>query len=342
MTDTATDSEPDRAPPERAKASFGKRVVEWFWRGSALESWSRAAQATDRGALELEARAKLSADLALAAWTAEAPFGEAVACELYRQAAYWSLCAVTPGLARHEEGQFSKAVWSALDPPALQFLAPGAAERDVLEERLRNGSFVSFAELSPRERIATRVAFRELAGALLARVHAARAGWRELKAQRASRLGGLAVLALVAVLGWSPFCEYLGGLRDRAAGAPWRTSSHYGSGGCASPEQQCAGADGWFFHTAAGDRNPWIEFDLRGSQSVSTVVVENRSDCCAERAVPLIVELSDDRHHWRQVAERREGFSTWRAHFSSSQAAFVRLRAPHTVALHLKGVHILP
>jgi F5/8 type C domain len=342
VSDTQTGFEPDPAPDKGVTASFGKRVVEWFWRGAALERWSRAAQLSDEGALELETRAKLTADLALVAWTAEAPFGAAVACQLYREAAYWSLCAITPGLARHEGGQYSDAVWSALEPSLLELLAPTAPEREAMHDRLRSGSFVSFAELSPSERTATRSAFRDLAGALLSRVHESRAGRRKLDAQRSWRVGGLALIVVVAVVGWFPLSDYIDQVRDRAVGAPWRTSSHYGSGGCKSPQQTCEGVDGWFFHTAEKDRNPWIEFDLSGSKSVSTVVVENRSDCCAERAVPLLVELSDDRHHWRKVAERQETFITWRAQFPSSNAAFVRLRAPHAVALHLKRVHILP
>jgi F5/8 type C domain len=342
VTDTQTGFKAGKASIERVTASFGKRVIEWFWRGAALESWSRTAQLSDAGALELATRAKLTADLALVAWTAESPFGEAVACELYREAAYWSLCTFTPGLARHDEGRYSDAVWAALEPSLLELLAPTAPERDTLLDRLQKGSFVSFAELTPSERAATRAAFRNLTTALLARVHESQAGRRKLDAQRSWRVGGLALIVVVAVVGWFPLSDYLDEVRDRAVGAPWRTSSHYGSGGCTSPNQKCEGADGWFFHTAEKDRNPWIEFDLRGSKSVSTVVVENRSDCCAERAVPLIVELSDDRHHWRQVAERQEPFTTWRAHFPGSDAAFVRLRAPHAVALHLKRVHILP
>ncbi len=94
-----------------------------------------------------------------------------------------------------------------------------------------------------------------------------------------------------------------------------------------------------FFHTAT-ENGPWIEFDLSRPQRVGAVEVWNRSDCCMERAAPLVVETSMDDAHWREVARRHYSFSYWRVSFSSVEARYVRLRVDKKSQLHLESVAI--
>ena len=73
---------------------------------------------------------------------------------------------------------------------------------------------------------------------------------------------------------------------------------------------------------------------------MSRVRVLNRDDCCAERAIPLVVEVSLDRHGWHEVARRKDQFEDWTAKFSPVSARYVRLRVPRRSILHLKSVRI--
>jgi hypothetical protein len=60
----------------------------------------------------------------------------------------------------------------------------------------------------------------------------------------------------------------------------------------------------------------------------------------AERAVPLILEVSNDGKSYRKVAERTRPFSTWNAKFESTDARYVRLRSPRKTMLHLERVSV--
>jgi hypothetical protein len=93
------------------------------------------------------------------------------------------------------------------------------------------------------------------------------------------------------------------------------------------------------FHTDPQD-NPWIEFDLGKPTGVHRIDVENRDDCCQDRAIPLVVELSNDRTSWKEVARRDKDFSTWVARFPATRARYVRLRVPRSTTFHLHAVAI--
>jgi hypothetical protein len=130
--------------------------------------------------------------------------------------------------------------------------------------------------------------------------------------------------------------------RDLAVGKPWRASSKYGfGGGCQSPEQTCPENVGYFFHTEE-ERSPWIEFDLGAARSFSVVRVEDRIDFISDRAVPLVIEVSENHRTWRAVARKETEFVTWRASFATVHARWVRLRADKKTWLHLYRVRIAP
>jgi len=115
-----------------------------------------------------------------------------------------------------------------------------------------------------------------------------------------------------------------------AAGKPIRTSSSWP--GCTS-DPSCDGL--LLFHTL-DENKPWAEIDLQKVQDIHRVEVKNRPDCCAERAVPLVVEVSTDGQHWTEVGRKDDQFATWTAKFSSRPARYVKLHVDRRSTLHLK------
>ena len=81
--------------------------------------------------------------------------------------------------------------------------------------------------------------------------------------------------------------------------------------------------------------------DLQTVKRIGRVTVVNRSDCCLERAHPLVIEVSTDGTSWKEVARRTELFRTWRATFGVQQSRYVRLRALRRTHLHFKDVRVL-
>jgi len=94
-----------------------------------------------------------------------------------------------------------------------------------------------------------------------------------------------------------------------------------------------------FFHTKEED-SPWLEIDLETPTPVSSVEVVNRRDCCRDRGVPLVVELSTDGKTWKEVDRRTEPFMEWKATFSTQEARYVRLRSARRTYLHLERVGV--
>jgi hypothetical protein len=93
-----------------------------------------------------------------------------------------------------------------------------------------------------------------------------------------------------------------------------------------------------FFHTNNDDQ-PWITYDLGVERDVRRVEVENRTDCCHERAVPLVVETSGDGANWSEQGRAERAFATWSADFHA-RARYVRLRVDRQSYLHLRSVVI--
>ena len=74
---------------------------------------------------------------------------------------------------------------------------------------------------------------------------------------------------------------------------------------------------------------------------VRGVKLENRANCCQERAIPVVVEVSVDGETWTQVARRDEPFTTWKPSFPEVATRYVRLRVPRRTAFHLRDFQIL-
>jgi hypothetical protein len=147
--------------------------------------------------------------------------------------------------------------------------------------------------------------------------------------QRWTRVAAVAVVLLAAVFG----VRYAVRRPNLVGARVFKTSTAYPE--CTAPNK-CADI---FFHTLP-QNEPWIDFDLGSVKTIKRVDVRNRSDCCSERAVPLIVEISKDDKTWVQVARRDTDFSGWSANFPAQKARYVRLRVPRSTTLHLEDVAV--
>jgi len=123
-----------------------------------------------------------------------------------------------------------------------------------------------------------------------------------------------------------------------ALGKKWTASSSI-EGWSDSGRMTDAPGNRIFFHTKE-EESSWLDIDLETATPVSSVEVLNRTDCCGERAIPLIIELSTDHTTWKEVARRTEAFLDFRATFSTQNARYVRLRVPRRTHLHLERVGV--
>ena len=162
---------------------------------------------------------------------------------------------------------------------------------------------------------------------------------RALAAGLVVMASALAVATAIVLLVGSAISPNLRGRlfpRDLAAGRPWIASSttlDFPSTGFgpASDEKH-------FFHTAAA-LDPYVEIDLGGEHVIRSLLVENRTDCCKERALPLDVKvLKGDT--WELVAERRSPFSTWQYDIAPVRAQKIRFQRPGTDYFHLKRISV--
>jgi len=275
---------------------------------------------------------------------------DAIACHLYCQSIYWAL----RKLEAERRGATAEPSALLSSPEELERLwnteLPAASEaalrtRDpaLLEHARRDfcsRSFADFHELPPEEQVRTARRLSLVATELLSASETTRqqidAVWLRRALSLASVLALAAVVALVVV--WNRERREAG--RDLAGGRPWRASSTYGGHGCKSPQQSCESSPDYFFHTEEQDR-PWIEFDLGKPTPIAGLRVDNRKDCCAERVVPMVVEVGRNQEKFDEVARRDEGFRTWRTEFEPVTARYVRIRSTRRTMMHLSKVRIL-
>jgi hypothetical protein len=95
---------------------------------------------------------------------------------------------------------------------------------------------------------------------------------------------------------------------------------------------------GYFFHTQFENR-PWLRIDLPRVARIEAIRIENRKDCCQERALPLNVEVPDG-DGWRLVCQRRVPFDSWTCHPGSLATRALRITIPGRAWLHLERVAI--
>ncbi len=273
--------------------------------------------------------------------------GAALACDLYRQSIHWALLAhgelASENAPDQVGGSGPPAVlhWERAEPELLARAARGAAALDRIQNELSNATFVDFAERAPPEQRELAERLARFVDGLLAPLDPPRRARERVWARRAARaLAFVAALFAIALL-FDGYGNWRASKLDYAKRARWTTSSVAPFGGCESPEQDCAENHGFFFHTLA-EENPFIVFDLGANKRLSRIWVENRRDCCAERALPLVVLLGTSKDDLHEVARRTAEFSVWRERFPSVRARYVKLMVEGNVSLHLAGVRILP
>jgi hypothetical protein len=143
---------------------------------------------------------------------------------------------------------------------------------------------------------------------------------------------GLAVVAAVAVLAVQL-------LADRRGASLHFVASSATSGFSKSGKVGDLGASDLFFHTANED-NPWVEIDLGQERDIAHVKVTNRVDCCADRAIPLVVSVRPESGPLREVARQTANFDEWTASFTTQRARYVRLSVAKKTHFHLQAVSI--
>lgn len=320
--------------------SPAKRVFEWFWRGAALARARQLFPAPGDREVALTQRARNSAESARNLLTpADVPEDSlrADACESYRQAAYWALSALAARTTAAVDLAYTDSTWDGLDEQLLARATEGPGRADALRSALRGGSFVFFAELRREEQVALCIELQSLVELLFERLNERSRALLALYFQSCSRICMLVLL----VLGGLVVAFLIHRSRDLAHGRPWRASSAYSNVGCQSPSQECAEGPGFFFHTNE-EQDPWVVFDLGAAKRISMIEIDNREDCCTERAFPLTVEVSTDNKSWKLVARKDDEFKTWRTSFDAVSARWVRLRILKRTNLHLAAVRIFP
>lgn len=292
-------------------------------------------------------RARVSAELAERAWHPADPLpggtGVGTACELFRQGLHWALLAHR-ALAREsaEASTSLAALWDETDQALLARVA-GSGERAArLRAELVERSYVDLAELPARRQEELASAMRETLRGLLETFEPARRKLERAWFRRMLFAACGVVLLVTLVFVGRALAEAREARRDLAAGASFTTSSSYSEGGCPSPHQDCAESPNYFFHTTQ-ENDPWVVIDLGKVKQTSSVVVRNRIDCCAERAVPLVIELSADKKTWTVVGTQTTPFESFRASFARTRARYVKVHVPKPDGiLHLKSVRVLP
>jgi hypothetical protein len=240
---------------------------------------------------------------------------------LYRQAAYWTLVA-----SRHDDAEPPSDLadaWSDADPERLRRAARDDVSLETLKHLLADASRPDSLDVPEQE--ADRA--RDFVQALLGEIDAPRRRVERTLAKRWSRLALVAALLVLAVLGVRKLALGPNLLADK----PFRLSSSWS--GCL----QDAGCQSLLFHTEA-EQNPWVEFDLGARKKFHRLEVTNRTDCCSERTVPLVVEISDDRATWKEIGRRDTEFTNLILTFSPKTARYLRLRIPRHSTFHLKDV----
>jgi hypothetical protein len=324
------------------------RVLDWFW----LTSAERMVRASDSGPsarlLELSAYASLAFEAAQRTARPTEPFStdgaDALACELFREAIHAALVAHLERETSSPEAALPDLA-TALErvDATISARIPGAtAELTALKAELGSGSYLAFAALPKADQKKLVLRLEALGELLLTPLAGQRLALERIWARRVLHVFGLLVLLGGVAFGAHAYGEWREQKGDLAPKATWVASSDFGVGGCKSPQQQCDTGPNYFFHTAQ-DADPAITFDLGKVRQVSGVEIDNRRDCCQERADPLVVDVSTNGATWKVVARRTGSFTTWRAPFSPVRARYVKIHVPvASGALHLSRVRIIP
>jgi hypothetical protein len=218
-------------------------------------------------------------------------------------------------------------MWAVYTPEQLPYVVRDPANITALQRILIDRKDPA-ANLEATDEDAARA--RAFVDALLWDLDAFQRRIDRLQGQRWLRVTLAALVLIAIVIGLRALTTGA----NLAEGRPFRTSTTWSGFAACQADGSCSDI---LFHTEE-QMNPWVEYDLGAPKKIHRVEVKNRDECCHERAVPLVVEVSNDRNSWTEVARRDSEFTNWTAKFSSRTARYVRLRVPRTTALHLREI----
>ena len=309
---------------------FGRALVDWLLVRSELAQARVAAAQLSSERREFVRRAKLAlefGELAFAPGSAVRSGSTApLASNFFRQAVYWALLAQRVKLGPVSPEQ----LWSETE---RSLLPVDENEYTYLEGAMRY-SFIELAEGSEEAQRAQTVRLHRAAKSVVTAVQRIiwRVQWAKLK--RVMRVALVMSILVAAGIGLWPAKV------DMAKGKPWRVSS-IGSE-CHPEKSECAGGKtDILFHTLQ-EQNPWFEYDFGAPIAFSSLTIRNRTDYGEERALPLVVEVSNDGQSFTQVTRREATFSTWKPSFTTQHARYLRLRVARESILHLEAIKVHP
>lgn len=311
----------------------GRSVVDWLLARTELAQ-ARAAAARFTGEQrEFLRRAKLALELGELAFApgnvvrsgSTAP----LATNLFRQAVYWALLAQRPSGEKVSPEQ----LWAETDRSVLQPVAGNESEYAYLTIVMRS-TFVELAEGTEEAQRTGAVQLRSVAKRLVN--DSQRVVWQLewAMAKRFIRVALAIIIPVAAVIALWPE------KKDLAKGVPWHVSSSAAE--CHPEKHECGEVKtDILFHTAL-EKNPWFEYDFGAPIAFSSLTIKNRSDYGPERAVPLVVEVSNDDKSFTEVARREAIFTVWKPSFPTQHARYLRLRIARDSMLHLEAIKVHP
>lgn len=212
-------------------------------------------------------------------------------------------------------------------PELLLSAAPDATTLGAIKEALLACPAPVGVEASERqEQLAVRV--RAFVETLLWNADALRRRLDHLLVLRLARLTMVAAALLLMAFGVYKVTRG----PNLAAGKPWKTSTRWA--GC-SADPTCEGV--LLFHTLE-EKEPWAEVDLLKPQTIHRIEVKNRVECCAERLVPLVVEVSLDGKQWTEVGRTKEQFTNWTTKFAPRPVRYIKLHVARVSTMHIRDL----
>ncbi len=327
-------------PPDAIACGLYHQSIVWALKALAQLTGANAGTAVSPAAKEEAGKASPATPKPVSGDEGEGEGeGEATADEAEKRAPGTGSTSETSREPLDVEKASVEALWQAGKPD--QLLADcNVANEEVADVRaiVARSSFEDYAYLSNDEQVRWARKLRIVAEGLLYGLEVSTGRYNPPWLARTLRVGLLLAILIGLVWGGVSVKEWLTELDNIARGKPWVISSTYPAG-CRSPAQQCLESPNFFFHTQEQNQ-PWMEIDLGSPQTFTSVKIKNRQDCCAERAVPLVLEVSSDGQHWKQLARKNEVFATWHPEFPPVTARWVRLRVARKSILHLVSVDI--
>lgn len=313
------------------------RLLEWLWRSDALTQAREATRSLPKTTRLRLTRARLATELADRVLDPVDPLSApaaALALSIYREAAYWALLAQDDTTTASNVAE----AFTLTAPAILRYAAGSDAELQAVRSALAEHSFITTAEDEPQASERNARLAKAFVHALIARQLGPERALRRVLVQRWLRSTSVALLLLGGALATKATVDRLDAPPDLALRKPWRASSKLAD--CEPENMRCANKrTAIFFHTLE-QNDPWLEIDLGAPRRFAAVEVDNRDDCCPDRAIPLIFEVSDNQRVWKKIARRDEPFRSLRQEFSPVTARYLRLRVPRRVAFHLERVGV--